>query len=40
MKVSMIKDLGERTVAKIKMLQEMFNKELEYLKNKDEQYKN
>ena len=40
--VKMIQDLGKRMEAKIKNLQEMFNKDLEELKNKqtDEQYNN
>ena len=32
--VKMIQDLGERMEAKIEKIQEMFNKELEDLKNK------
>ena len=37
-----VKDLRKRTKAKIKKMQEMFNKDLEELKNKqtDEQYNN
>ena len=40
--VKMIQDLGKRMEAKIKKMQEMFNKDLEELKNKqrDEQYNN
>ena len=40
--VKMIQDLGKRMEAKIKKMQEMFNKYLEELKNKqtDEQYNN
>ena len=41
--VKMIQDLGKRMEAKIEKIQEMFNKELEELKNKqtrDEQYNN
>ena len=40
--VKMIQDLGKRMEAKIKKMQEMFNKDLEVLKNKhrDEQYDN
>ena len=39
--VKMIQDLGKRMEAKIWKMQEMFNKDLEDLKNKqtDEQYK-
>ena len=42
MKVKMIQDLGKRMEAKIEKMQEMFNKDLEELKNKqtDEQYNN
>ena len=32
--VNMIQDLGKRMEAKIKKIQEMFNKDLEELKNK------
>ena len=40
--VKMIQDLGKRMEAKIEKMQEMFNKDLEELKNKqtDEQYNN
>ena len=40
--VKMIQDLGKTMEAKIKKMQEMFNKDLEELKNKqtDEQYNN
>ena len=40
--VKMIKDLGKTMEAKIKKMQERFNKDLEELKNKktDEQYNN
>ena len=41
--VKMIQDLGKRMQAKIAKMQEMFNKDLEELKNKtnrDEQYNN
>ena len=40
--VKMIQDLGKRMEAKIEKIQEMFNKDLEELKNKqtDEQYTN
>ena len=40
--VKMIQDLGKRMDAKIEKMQEMFNKDLEELKNKqtDEQYNN
>ena len=40
--VKMIQDLGKRMEAKIEKTQEMFNKDLEELKNKqtDEQYNN
>ena len=40
--VKMIHDLGKRMEAKIEKMQEMFNKDLEELKNKhrDEQYNN
>ena len=40
--VKMIQDLGKRTEAKIEKMQEMFNKDLEELKNKqtDGQYNN
>ena len=40
--VKMIQDLGKRMEANIKKMQEMFNKGLEELKNKqtDEQYNN
>ena len=34
--VKMIQDLGKRMGAKIKKMQEIFNKELEQLKNKPE----
>ena len=34
MRVKMIQDLGKRMEAKIKKMQEMFNKDLEELKNK------
>ena len=34
MTVKMIQDLGKRMEAKIKKMQEMFNKDLEKLKNK------
>ena len=40
MTVNMIQDLGKRTEAQIKKIQEMFNKDLEELKNRDEQYNN
>ena len=40
MTVKMIQDLRKRTEAKIKKMQEMFNKDLEELKNRDEQYNN
>ena len=33
--VKMIQDLGKRTEAKIEKMQEMFNKDLEELKNKN-----
>ena len=33
--VKMIEELGKRTEAKIEKMQEMFNKDLEELKNKD-----
>ena len=40
--VRMIQDLGKRNEAKIEKMQEMFNKDLEELKNKqtNEQYNN
>ena len=40
--VKMIQDLGKRMEAPTKKIQEMFNKELEDIKNKqtDEQYNN
>ena len=39
--VNMIQDLGKRMEAKIKKMQEMFNKDLEEIKkNRDEQYNN
>ena len=40
--VKMIQDLGKRMEAKIETMQEMFNKELEELRNKktDEQHSN
>ena len=40
--VKIIQDLGKRMEAKIEKMQEMFNKDLEELKNKqrDEQYNN
>ena len=42
--VKMIQDLGKRMEAKIEKMQEMFNKDLEELKNlrtnRDEQYNN
>ena len=38
--VKMIQDLGKRMEAKIEKMQEMFNKHLEELKNRDEQYNN
>ena len=34
MRVKMIQDLGKRTEAQIQKIQEMFNKDLEVLKNK------
>ena len=42
MTVKMIQDLGKRVEAQIEKTQEMFNKDLEELKNKhwDEQYNN
>ena len=40
MTVNMIQDLGKRTEAKIEKMQEMFNKDLEELKNRDQQYNN
>ena len=41
MRVKMIQDLGKRMEAKIKKMQEMFNKDLEELRtNRDEQYNN
>ena len=36
--VKMIQNLGKRMEAKTKKIQEMFNKEIENLKNKDEQH--
>ena len=36
--VKMIQDLGRRMEAQTKKIQEMFNKELEDLKNRDEHY--
>ena len=38
--VKMIQDLGKRTQAKIEKMQEMFNKDLEELKNKHLELKN
>ena len=38
--VKMIQDLGKRIQAKIKKMQEMFNKELEELKNKQTEMTN
>ena len=38
--VKMIKDLRKRMEAQTKMIQEMFNKELEDIKNRVEQYNN
>ena len=38
--VKMIKDLGKRMEAKIEKMQEMFNKDLEELKNKQTETKN
>ena len=38
--VKMIQNLGKRMEAKTKKIQEMFNKEIEILKNKDEQHNN
>ena len=39
--VKMIQDLGKRIEARIKKMQEMFNKDLEELRtNRDEQYDN
>ena len=38
MTVKMIQDLGKRMEVKIEKMQEMFNKDLEELKNSDEQY--
>ena len=35
----MIQDLGKRMEAQIKKIQEMFNKDLQEVKNADEQYK-
>ena len=40
MMVKMMQDLGKRMEAKIEKMQEMFNKDLEELKNRDEQYNN
>ena len=43
MTVKMIQDLGQRMEAKMEKMQEMFNKDLEELKeqtNRDEQYNN
>ena len=40
MTVKVIQDFGKRMEAKIKKMQEMFNKDLEELKNRDEQYNN
>ena len=40
MKVKMIQDLGKRMEAKIKKIQEMFNKDLEELKNKQTEMNN
>ena len=37
--VKMIQDLGKRMEAQIKKIQEMFNKDLQEVKNADEQYK-
>ena len=39
-RVKVIQDLRERMEAQTKKIQDMFNKELEDLKNKDEQYNN
>ena len=36
----MMQDLGKRMEAKIEKMQEIFNKDLEQLKNRDEQYNN
>ena len=36
--VEVIQDLGKRMEAQIEKIHEMFNKELEVLKNRDEQY--
>ena len=38
--VKMIQDLGKRVEAKIKKMQEMFNKDLEELKNKQTEMNN
>ena len=38
--VKMIRDLGKRMEAQTEKIHEMFNKELEDLKNRDEQYNN
>ena len=38
--VKVIQDLGKRLEAKMEKMQEMFNKDLEELKNKEEQYNN
>ena len=40
MTVKMIQDLGKRMEAKIEKMQEMFNKDLEELTKRDEQYSN
>ena len=40
MTVKMIQDLGKRMEAKIEKMQDMFNKDQEELKNRDEQYNN
>ena len=38
--VKMIQDVGKRMEAQTEKIQEIFNKDLEDLKNRDEQYKN
>lgn len=38
--VRMIQDLGKRMKAQTEKVQEIFNKELEYLQNRDEQHNN
>ena len=38
--VKMIQDLGKRIDTQVKKIQEMFNKDLEELKNRDEQHNN